>query len=1091
MRTSWSAVVLVLAAAGCVDVGSEPIYLDLKTLPDATTGEGSFGDGPASDSSADAGLDLLKRGDEWVIPPDLPGETQPDGEVLPVECPAGEGCFLEPCTDSSKCFSGWCVFHQAEHVCSKVCDDGQCPSGWTCEELQVSGGTMPVCVSNHPTLCRPCIDESDCLTEAGAYAACLALGTEGNFCGGACDPQGGCPTGYACQEAVTIGGISASQCLPETGICDCSNWSVEQALTTECFNENQWGLCQGSRFCAAEGLSPCSAQTPAEESCNGLDDDCDGELDEETDSGTPCDDDNPCTGDLCLGEAGCQHEPLPEGTCDDGDPCTQQDCCQAGACVGIAVDCNDSNLCTDDYCDEAGCQHQYNMADCDDGDACTSFDRCEEGICLPGATLDCDDGNPCTGDSCAPETGCLFEPNDAPCDDMNICTVQDKCSLGQCIGAMPVNCEDDNPCTDELCDLESGCLYNANANACDDGNPCTIADQCTDGLCLAGEFLDCDDNDVCTKDSCVPGEGCVHQSWPKQCEDGNPCTEDSCDSKLGCIHQPKGGFCNDLDACTEGGECANGECVPGPTIDCNDNNWCTDDLCDKIAGCQNVNNSSPCPAGQCVQGVCVKDDPTNCDDWNPCTDDTWEPQLGCVYTINQAQCSDDDICTTGDHCEWGWCVSTGAIECDDGNVCTADWCDPGLGCSSILTDGECDDGNICTDDLCDPGQGCYQENNNALCDDGNPCTTQDFCLNGACAGGPAVECDDGNICTDDSCNPVVGCVYAPNYGSCDDGNACTALDTCLGTDCKGSQPVQCHDQNPCTDDSCDPELGCVFTANVAPCDDSDLCTLVDFCQDGQCVGEEEMPCDDGNECTDDSCKSPLGCEHLFNNAPCPGGICANGECMPVCLDCCNAPFFRDNFQTNKGWQYGPEWERAPSQMSFGHSYAGTDPATDHTSSLDNFVAGVNVGGNSGTVLHDFYWLISPPIDTQGAQELHLTFWRWLNSDYAPYMSNAVEVYDGNSWQSIWMTGGSPGIQDSTWAFQDFNVTPYSNAQFRVRYGFSIGSAGVFTVAGWNVDDVTVVDFATGLEPPLCCAWNSDCESMFPGVGECQNGQCFF
>ena len=1087
MRTIWIAVALVLAA-GCFGPGSGPIYLDTRTSPDARAGDAGLVDELSTDIVPDTGIVDLEPGEDLVIPPDLPGETGP--EVGPFECLPGEGCFLEPCTNNSKCFSGWCVDHLGERICSRTCDQEDCPDGWACEQLEVSGGKMPVCVSNHPTLCRPCMEEADCLVAPGAYSTCLDFGSEGKFCGGACSAQGECPEGYLCQDAVTIGGVSASQCLPATGTCDCSAWSVEAALSTDCFVENDWGDCAGSRFCSAEGLTPCDAQIPAEESCNGLDDNCDGGTDEGP-AEKLCDDDNPCTKDTCQLETGCHHETLPEGPCDDGNPCTEEDICLEGSCGGTPVDCDDADPCTDDFCDETGCQHNYNMADCDDGNACTSFDRCEDGACLPGAALKCDDENICTDDSCAPATGCVYEANENDCDDMNLCTVADKCTMGQCMGSAPVNCEDDNPCTDEFCDLESGCLYENNADPCDDSNPCTVGDQCAAGLCQAGEYLDCDDNDVCTKDSCVPGEGCVHQSWPQQCEDGNPCTEDSCNSATGCVHQPKGGYCNDLDACTEGGECANGVCVPGPAVNCNDNNWCTDDYCDNQTGCQHDNNSDLCPAGQCVEGECVKADPTNCDDWNPCTDDTYDQQLGCIYTINQAPCSDDNICTTGDHCEWGWCVSTDSVECDDGNVCTADICNPAIGCTFSFSDDECDDGNICTNDLCDAVLGCYHEYNNAQCDDGNPCTGQDVCLDGGCTGGPAVDCDDENICTDDSCNPVVGCVHTPNYGPCDDDNLCTDQDICLGAVCKGGLQVQCHDENPCTDDSCDPGSGCVFTTNVAPCDDEDLCTLVDFCQDGQCVGEEEMPCDDGNECTDDICESPLGCTSIANNAPCPGGVCANGECIPVCLDCCNAPYLRDNFQTDKGWQYGPEWQRAPAQMSFGQSYGGPDPGADHTSSLDNFVAGVNIGGNAGTMLHDFHWLTSPPINTLGAGELHLTFWRWLNSDYVPYIENAVQVYDGNSWQNIWTSGGSPGIQDSNWVFQNFNVTPYSNAQFRVRFGFNIGSAGVFNVASWNVDDVTVVDFSTGIEPPLCCAWNSDCESMFPGVGECQGGQCFF
>ena len=48
----------------------------------------------------------------------------------------------------------------------------------------------------------------------------------------------------------------------------------------------------------------------------------------------------------------------------------------------------------------------------------------------------------------------------------------------------PVECDDDNTCTNETCDPEAGCVY---------------AD------------VNCDDNDGCTADSCDPATGCVHE----------------------------------------------------------------------------------------------------------------------------------------------------------------------------------------------------------------------------------------------------------------------------------------------------------------------------------------------------------------------------------------------------------------------------------------------------------------------------------------------------------------------------------------------------------------------------------------------------
>jgi len=139
-------------------------------------------------------------------------------------------------------------------------------------------------------------------------------------------------------------------------------------------------------------------------------------------------------------------------------------------------------------------------------------------------------------------------------------------------------------------------------------------------------------------------------------------------------------------------------------------------------------------------------------------------------------------------------------------------------------------------------------------------------------------------------------------------------------------------------------------------------------------------------------------------------------------------------------------------------------------------------------VHDHYWLTSPPFNTSGATNLKLIFWRWLNSDYTPYMENKVEVYDGSIWVNLWTSGGFPAVADSSWKYVVHDVTQYANVQFRVRFGFKIGSSGVFTVSGWNVDDVVVVDWPGEDGPGICCDWDSDCDGLYVGA-VCETGAC--
>ncbi len=92
--------------------------------------------------------------------------------------------------------------------------------------------------------------------------------------------------------------------------------------------------------------------------------------------------------------------------------------------------------------------------------------------------------------------------------------------------------------------------------------------------------------------------------------------------------------------------------------------------------------------------------------------------------------TDEDATSTATSCGAGSCAGSGALVCVDG----------------VVTD------------TCSP------KPNGAGCDDGDPCTTGESCNAGGCANGAAKSCSDGDPCTADSCEPGVGCVYEPLSG---------------------------------------------------------------------------------------------------------------------------------------------------------------------------------------------------------------------------------------------------------------------------------------------------------------------------------------
>jgi len=415
------------------------------------------------------------------------------------------------------------------------------------------------------------------------------------------------------------------------------------------------------------------------------------------------------------------------------------------------------------------------------------------------------------------------------CDDGN--QLDGDCCSSACRRDPPgTACTIGNVCADAACDAAGVCQFTRfNTNPCDDGSACTVADTCSLGSCVG---------------------------TPRSCDDANVCTTDSCDPATGCVNTPRSGPCDDHDACTTGDACAGGRCV-GTRRNCNDGNVCTDDSCNPATGCVHTPNTASCDDGNacttvdvCKGGTCVGSTPPSCDDGNVCTDDSCDPATGCVHTPNTAPCDDFDACTTGDTCSGGRCVGRAARSCDDGNPCT--------------------------DDSCNPLTGCVHTPNSAPCDDLDACTMGDTCAGGRCVGAPR-SCDDGNGCTDDTCRPEIGCVHTANRAPCDDGDACTTADTCSGGICVGGPPRSCDDGNPCTDDACRPDTGCVYSPNAAPCDDGDACTTGDTCTQGTCTGTP-LGCDDGDPCTDDTCDPHTGCGHTFNTAPCDDGdFCTTGD----------------------------------------------------------------------------------------------------------------------------------------------------------------------------------------------------------------------
>ncbi|RKZ09681.1 hypothetical protein DRQ32_07900, partial [bacterium] len=144
-----------------------------------------------------------------------------------------------------------------------------------------------------------------------------------------------------------------------------------------------------------------------------------------------------------------------------------------------------------------------------------------------------------TGDeTCSATEGCLSSPL-PPCHDGVDCT-DDHCDEvnDQCTGNTPNDtlCDDENVCTDDTCNLVLGCQYYNNTESCEDGLFCTTGETCSAGSCGGGSPRDCGDAVGCTIDSCNETlDTCVHAPDHAYCDDGAYCSgAETCDPLSDC-----------------------------------------------------------------------------------------------------------------------------------------------------------------------------------------------------------------------------------------------------------------------------------------------------------------------------------------------------------------------------------------------------------------------------------------------------------------------------------------------------------------------------------------------------------------------------
>ncbi|MRG95830.1 MopE-related protein [Polyangium spumosum] len=928
------------------------------------------------------------------------------------------------------CQNGVLACTQVNQAQLEICDglDNNCNA--QIDENNPGGGVS--CNTGQPGICAPgttaCTDGSIKCNQNQQPSSELCDGQD-NDCDGQTDennPGGNqdCTTGLpgicaAGKTNCSSGSIVCNpnlQPAPETcdGLDNNCNGTVDEGNPGSgvACSTGQPGVCATGTTACANGSIQCNPNIqPSPETCDGLDNNCNGTADEgDPGSGVACSTGQP--GVCATGTTACTNgsikcnpniQPSLEscdgldnncnGTSDEGNPGGGAGCdtgqlgiCKAGttACSNGSILCNQNLQPSTEVCD--GLDNNCNGA-VDDGNpggglSCVTG---QPGVCSAGTTA-CSGGTPVCNPNVqsSPEIcdgldndcdGSIDEGN--PGGGLSCVTGQPGvCSAGTtaCSGGMPV-CNPNVQSSPEICDgLDNDCDGSIDENnpggglACGTGQPGVCADGtnacvngalvCNQNTAASPEVCDGFDNDCDGNvDEDNPGGGLACPTGQLGvCADGTSvCANGAivCNQNVQSSTETCDGLDNNCDgnvdegnpgsglACDTGtpGVCADGTttCANGATV-CNQNVQASAETCDSLDNnCDgNIDEGDPggglaCPTGEL--GVCA-DGTTICTGGsvlcNPITSASVETCDGLDNNCD-GQTDEDNpggglACPTGQQgvCADGTTICTnGAIVCDQNVQASAEACD-GLdnNCDGNVDEGNpgggeaCDTGaeGVCADGTlaCESGGIVCKQDVQSEAEDMSPCDSLDNNCDGFVDNGPFccpsdtiqngdesdVNC--GGTCTVKCADAGMDCTTSAQCGSstCGANNKCVAQSCGGGDDCVSGvcvdgacQPATCTDM---VKNGSETDINC-GGPTCGKCADNKVCSVPSDCMSGVCSGnvclpptcndnvqnDDETDVDCGGSCPTD-CVNGLACA---GNGDCTSDACDRGLCVPAsCTD---------------------------------------------------------------------------------------------------------------------------------------------------------------------------------------------------------------
>ena len=636
---------------------------------DGTTSDGAAGGDTSGDPSGDTGDDA--GDDDTAATGETAGDVLDDDAVATGDTTsdgsAGGAAFDKSCEEDADCTSAHCAWAYDGKRCTRPCDDG-CPTGWLCSTAP--GSSDAICIDRRLNLCRPCLSADDCGPDEASICVADADGA-GSFCASACASADDCGKDYTCATVAGAAGAAGKGCIPTTGKCECSAWASEAGAETICQVKSPAGSCSGTRACADGALTKCAGQMPVAELCDGADNNCDGEIDEDI-VPTACQVTNQwgaCPGQTtcAAGKQGCAGEQPAEELCDgaDNDCDGETDDGFADSDDDKLADCldddddNDGVLDVADNCTVTANGDQLNTDNDPLGDACDDDDD-DDGVAdladnctwtVNGDQLDSDDDG--LGDMCDDD-----DDNDGVVDLADNCTWtanDDQLDSDKDGEGDACDLDDDG---DSVPDLADNCTLTSNADqldhdkdalgdACDgdDDNDSFGDDQDNCPLAANNDQLDTDkdgDGDACDlddDDDSVPdlGDNCSLISNNEQFDNDKDGKGDVCDDD-----DDNDGVLDLADNCTL---TANADQLDGDKDgegDVCDGDDDSDGILDEVDNCPNTANTDQ---------IAHDDDGTGdaCDDDDD-GDEVLDLADNCTLVANAAQ-EDNDKDELGDACD--------------------------------------------------------------------------------------------------------------------------------------------------------------------------------------------------------------------------------------------------------------------------------------------------------------------------------------------------------------------------------------------------------------------------------------------------------